>query len=81
MNETVQPTIPLLVTLLGYSLFVVWIVLLVVAVTTLVRADRVSPTARVLWVVLMIAMPVLGCVTWLVYYGSNRASLRPEGTG
>jgi len=79
MNATVSPAIPLVVTILGYGLFALWIAALVIAVTTLMRARRLSTRTRVLWCLAMIVIPLLGAITWLIYYGVNRNTLRPIG--
>jgi hypothetical protein len=76
MNETAEPVIPLLPAILGYGTLALWIAILVIAVITLIRAGRLSPATRVIWCVSMIAVPLVGCVAWLLYYGVNRHCLR-----
>ena len=77
MNESVSPVAPFLPTVVGYGALALWVALLVIAVLTLVRAERLSVAGRVLWCLAIIALPLLGCLAWLMYYGLNRESLRP----
>ena len=69
--------VPFLPTVVGYGALALWVTLLVVAVLTLVRSERLSVAGPVLWCLAIIALPLLGCLAWLAYYGLNRASLRP----
>lgn len=77
MNATVSPAIPGLVVTLGYGLFALWIVLLVIAVTTLLRATRLATRIRVIWCLAMIAFPLVGAIGWLIYYGMRRGAVTP----
>ena len=80
MNESVSPVVPLLPTVVGVGALALWAALLVIAVLTLGRAERLSVAGPVLWCLAIIALPLLGCLAWLAYYGLNRASLRSMKT-
>jgi len=55
----------LLVQLIGLAILIAWIVLLVMCLVRL-RTTTLSSTSKALWVLILVAIPILGAVAFLI---------------
>ena len=55
----------LLVQLIGLAILIAWIVLLVMCLVRL-RTTTLSSTSKALWVLILVAIPILGAVAYLI---------------
>ncbi|QHC56669.1 phospholipase D-like protein [Rathayibacter tanaceti] len=51
-----------------YAIPIAAAILLVSALVTIIRAQRLSTATRVGWLVVVVLLPVVGSILWLLYY-------------
>lgn len=64
--------------ILWFSLFVIWLWLIITIFSDIVRADDQSGMAKALWAILILVLPIFGALIYVMVNGVSM-STRPRG--
>ncbi len=71
MTATVYPALDLFWTLLEFSVFVLWVWLIIVVIRDVFRSADLSGWAKALWTLFVVVLPWVGVVVYLIARGST----------
>ncbi|WP_175420461.1 PLDc N-terminal domain-containing protein [Rhodococcus sp. SGAir0479] len=60
-------TLPLADDLTWTAAALVWLALVIVTTVSVLRAGHVSATAKIAWILIALALPILGPVAWFAF--------------
>ena len=62
-----EPVVPAAFEILTWGLGVIWFIAFILAIVTLAKTKDLKPGIRLLWIIVILALPVAGPVSWFVY--------------
>lgn len=71
MKGSTMPVMDLLVSMLGFFLFVAWLWVLVLVLSDIFRNDEIQGGWRALWVLFVIVIPWLGVLIYIIAFGDG----------
>ncbi|QBJ94987.1 PLDc_N domain-containing protein [Rhodococcus sp. ABRD24] len=61
-----DPTLPLAFDIAWMALVLLWLILVVSTSISVLRARHITTPAKIAWILLVLALPVLGSLLWLL---------------